>query len=241
MKLPSFIETSLAALTSRSISYFGRHRLALTPEDLCQLRISFSQFGEDLVIVEHLVNLRRPLRGIYVDAGCFDPVRFSNTRLLHLLGWKGVNVDASPAAVARFQAARPTDINILAALAGTVETNEFLQTASGASSRLAIGAVPLRAGTEIRERSVVTTRTLRSVLDECPLASEPVDLLDIDCEGIDFDVLKGFDPTVRRPVIICIEAHGDSERRTLVDYLTGHRYGLIADRGPSLLFRDSTI
>lgn len=241
MKLPDFLESALAGLASRGFSYFGKYRLELTPDDLRNLRISFSQFGEDLLIVEHLVNLRRPLRGIYVDAGCFDPVRFSNTRLLHLLGWKGVNVDASPAAVARFQVARPLDINILAALAGTVETNEFLQTASGASSRLAKGAVPLREGTEIRERSVVTTRTLRSVLDECLLSAEPVDLLDIDCEGIDFDVLKGFDLTARRPVIICIEAHGDAERRTLVDYLTGHHYGLIADRGPSLLFRDSTI
>ena len=240
MQETSLLERAIAAIAARGLSHFGRYRLDLSPADLRALKISFSQFGEDLVIAEHLLNLRRPKRGIYVDAGCFDPVKFSNTRLLHLLGWRGINIDACPEAIRRFEKERPGDINLCAALAGSEETNEFIETESGASSRLARGAAPLRQGAGIRGRTQVTTQTLRALIDASSLSDQAVDFLDIDCEGIDFEVLKGFDLTSRKPVLICIEAHGEEERNRLMSYLGGRGYRFLCDRGPSLLFREES-
>ncbi|GAB4165135.1 MAG: hypothetical protein Fur0032_01680 [Terrimicrobiaceae bacterium] len=231
---------SLAAMVcSRILSAGRRDRLSLTPEDLTALRLSFSQFGEDLIIAEHLVNLRRPSRGIYIDAGCFDPSRFSNTRLLSLMGWKGLNVDASEEVVERFRKARPSDETVCAALSDTAEANEFVQTPGGAGSRLARGAVPLPAHAAIRSRHSIVTRTLEDVVDHSRFASEPVDLLDIDCEGADLAVLRGFGLAKRRPVLICIEAHSDGEKTEIRSYLEGQSYTYLCRRGPSLLFRDT--
>ena len=53
------------------------------------IRHSFSQNGEDLVIHKILNNKKR---GLYVDIGTNDPVRFNNTKHFSLTGWKGINI-----------------------------------------------------------------------------------------------------------------------------------------------------
>lgn len=65
------------------------------------LAIHFSQFGEDIVITELL--LRRKPKGFYVDVGAHHPERFSNTRLLSLVGWTGVNIDAHKESIDLFK------------------------------------------------------------------------------------------------------------------------------------------
>jgi hypothetical protein len=55
-------------------------------------RLSFSQMGEDLRINDYLKYLS-PSDGIYISVGAFDPVRFSNTFLLHKRGFRGINID----------------------------------------------------------------------------------------------------------------------------------------------------
>lgn len=212
--------------------------LPLKPEDLQVMRVSFSQFGEDLVIAEHLLGLRRARKGIYVDAGCFDPFRYSNTRLLYLLGWRGINIDASPESIRRFAQHRPGDDNVCAALARDEQENEFLHTSSGAGSRLAVGANPLPATLSVSARVSVKTCSLSSVLSASPLGKEAVDFLDIDCEGADLAVLQGFPLAEKRPVIICIESHLPDEAAEVAEYLACRNYAEIARRGPSLVFRD---
>lgn len=233
-----FFDQAAAFAARAGFARFAKQPLALRAEDLRHARISFSQFAEDLVVVEHLSHLRRP-RGIYVDAGCFDPFRFSNTRLLHLRGWCGVNVDASPEAIRSFDRARPGDHNVCAALSDRTEAAEFLVTASGASSRLAAAGRPFRNPAVKTTSRTVTTETLSSILDASPFASNPVDFLDIDCEGADLKVLAGFGLERRRPAIICIEAHdGAGEERALEDFLGSFDYRQVSRCGLSLVFRD---
>lgn len=227
-----------AALLYRQVSARALH---LTPEDLLTMKVSFSQFGEDLIVSEYLLGLRRGTKGIYVDAGCFDPFRYSNTRLLNLLGWRGINIDASEESIRRFETHRPHDDNVCAALDGEERTNEFVQTAFGASSRLADGANPLPASLPVRARTTVRTRTLASVMAASPLGMERVDFLDIDCEGSDLAVLRGFPLGENRPVVICIESHLPEETREAEEYLAARDYEEICRRGPSLIFRDKHV
>ncbi|MFV0337556.1 MAG: hypothetical protein ACK5LK_04845, partial [Chthoniobacterales bacterium] len=170
-----------ARLCTGAMASFRKRRLEFSPEDLAALHISFSQYGEDLLIADHLLNRKDKPRGIYIDAGCFDPFRLSNTRLLNLLGWSGVNIDASEETIAAFKRHRPNDQNICMALAEHSEKNEFIQTPSGASSRLAQGAVELGENHPIRAKTTVQTHPLREVLDGLPCADSPIDLLDIEC------------------------------------------------------------
>lgn len=52
-----------------------------------------SQFGEDRYIVE---NLKIPEKGIFVDVGAGNPIRYSNTYHFEQKGWRGLCVDPDP-------------------------------------------------------------------------------------------------------------------------------------------------
>jgi hypothetical protein len=71
--------------------------------------ISFSQFGEDTLILEYLSGKRL---NSFVDICAYHPSRFSNTKLLSLLGWTGINVDPNPDSISLFEKAGPKDINL---------------------------------------------------------------------------------------------------------------------------------
>ena len=70
-----------------------------------------SQFGED----EKIIQLFKK-KGTYLDLGCFHPIRWNNTYLMHKLGWKGINIDLNPLSIKLFNVARPNDLNICAAI-----------------------------------------------------------------------------------------------------------------------------
>lgn len=55
-------------------------------------KISYSQFGEDLII-ENYLNSKNIKKGKYLDIGAFHPRWISNTHLLHKRGFKGYCVD----------------------------------------------------------------------------------------------------------------------------------------------------
>ena len=70
-------------------------------------RKSFSQEAEDLVAGKLLGNIKN---SIYVDVGCHDPRRFSNTHFFYLLGWSGLCIDPLPGTKNKFNTIRRRDI-----------------------------------------------------------------------------------------------------------------------------------
>src|SRR5581483_8094739 len=74
-----------------------------------QCQLVYSQEGEDLLLARLFDGQKK---GFYVDVGAHHPFRFSNTYLLYLNGWRGINIDAMPGSMAAFRKLRPRDINI---------------------------------------------------------------------------------------------------------------------------------
>src|SRR4051812_42721620 len=58
-----------------------------------EAKLSFAQEAEDLVLLRHL-ELPTNRVPFYVDVGAHDPKWISNTCLLYLSGWNGINIDA---------------------------------------------------------------------------------------------------------------------------------------------------
>ena len=172
-------------------------------------RLHYSQFGEDVIIESMLDGLgldRAP--GFYVDVGAFHPHYVSNTRLLHLRGWSGVNIDANPAAIALFREQRPRDRNIVAAISDVEEDVEFtvyrlaaLSTADPASK-----AAYVREGrADIVQTLALRTRTLRDVLAEAVPDGQHVDLMSVDVEGFDLRALRSNDWLRISPRLLLVE------------------------------------
>lgn len=213
----------------------------MVPDDLKQMRFSFSQFGEDLFLVHNLGITERKGSGFYVDVGCFDPVLLSNTRLLHMFGWHGANIDASPHAISRFNAARPNDLNILAAISSSKSELEYLEYECSQCNRLVpVGQdIANVLGEHPRRRTRVRSDSLDGILESKGLGQTPIDYLNVDCEGLDEEVIRGGPVAISRADVITIEAHTDDQQRSITDRLGSAGFRLMGRLGPTCIFRRS--
>mgnify|MGYP000274090164 CR=1 FL=1 len=170
--------------------------------------IYFSQACEDVLLWKLF---DRKQNGFYVDVGAHHPQRFSNTYLLHrFAGWSGINIDADPDAIARFETERPNDRNVLAAISDipNQELNITIYT-DGAVNTLdsSMRARRTRRKSVIKREEIVHTRTLASILDEHLPPGQDIDFFDIDIEGFDYKALVSNDWIKYRPRYVFVEMH----------------------------------
>ncbi|MEM8549678.1 MAG: FkbM family methyltransferase [Verrucomicrobiota bacterium] len=196
------------------------------------LRIYYSQFGED-VVVRELIGKKK--EGIYVDVGCYHPIKFSNTYWLYRRGWRGVNVDMEEHKIELFKVARSKDHNVLAAVS---DLSQKLYVKN--IKRNDLGA---HLESEGSESEAIVTRSLNEILSESPYAQRKIDLLSIDAESHDFNVLKSIDLSIYQPDYILIEAHGNDIRKFLDSeinrYLESYKYRLRSWVVSTMIFTNS--
>jgi FkbM family methyltransferase len=170
------------------------------------LRIHFSQFGEDCGVWAHLSPIQG---GFYVDVGCHHPFRYSNTHLLHRFrGWRGLNIDADPRAIELFNKARPNDKNINVGVGLSDCAKEFAVFKDGAVNTFD-EALRLQQSRTFELLSITTVRTLplATILDEHMPHGVVIDYLNIDCEGLDLEIVQSNDWSKYRPQLVTIEVH----------------------------------
>lgn len=202
--IASLLSTGIYLLHNRSTPAFSR-------EEIRYLKLSFSQFGEDIELVRWFDEHFQIQHGIYVDAGAYHPIHCSNTLLLHKKGWHGVNIDMNADKIARFNTLRPRDINVHAAVGNIPGTASSLR--SGVVEQMVMdpaGAIPVR--------------RLDDILAQTPFRQ--IDYLNIDCEGHDFDALQSIDLDLYQPKIITVEAWQPEDASRLSGYLAPKGYAL---------------
>lgn len=168
--------------------------------------IRFGQSGEDIILQRIF---KRKREGFYVDIGCFHPTRYSNTYILHeLLGWKGINIDASSKAIELFKEARPNDINIHTAIGeerGKQKLHLYSDPAVSTFSRDNMKKTKKKGLARVVGEEVVDVVPLSEILDVYLPKNTHIDILDIDIEGYDMQALKTNDWEKYRPSVILIE------------------------------------
>ena len=145
-------------------------------------------------------------KGCYVDVGAQHPVIDSVSKAFHERGWRGVHIEPVPEYARLLRQDRPDETVLEVALSdieGTLEFNVIPET--GLST--AVDAYARRHHTEQGldcRRIRVPVLTLKSALR--PLAGKDVHWLKIDVEGLEGQVLKGWDSQALRPWVMVIEA-----------------------------------
>ena len=163
-----------------------------------------SQFGEDKKIVKLF---HKDKKGIYLDLGCFHPIRQNNTYLLYRLGWAGINIDLNPLSIELFDLARPNDINICAAVSNkkSTETLYFdhsLSSVNTISKRHLIFLKRALGLNKLKKRKIRTT-TLTNILKKNKIRK--IDFMNIDIEDSELKVLKTINFNYFNIKVICIE------------------------------------
>ena len=173
---------------------------------MAQRAESFGQEGEDLILARLF---DRQEKGFYVDVGAHHPFRFSNTYLLYLRGWRGINIDAMPGAMDAFRKWRPEDINIECLVSTDPTPRQFFQYDEPALNTVSEEIVRQRQidAPQYRVTGSVTlpARPLADILDEHLPPGQAIDVLNVDVEGHDLDVLASNDWDRFRPRIIVAE------------------------------------
>lgn len=183
--------------------------------------------------------------GFYVDVGAHHPVRFSNTYLFYLRGWRGINIDATPGSMVAFRNVRPEDINVEVAVGENPGSLEFfifnepaLNTFDAALAKKREGIEPYRV-VEIRK---VEVRTLAQILDQYLPSNKSIDFLSVDAEGLDLSVLRSNDWQRFSPKYVLAEDFSgetieDALQSPIAGFLRSVGYVLFAKTAQTLIFK----
>jgi methyltransferase FkbM-like protein len=220
----------------------GRQSRRSLLQELRAMRVSYSQFGEDLVVLNHFSEFDNS-SGRFIDVGAFHPFKYSNTMLLSKLGWRGINIDCDQAKIRNFEELRPRDENVCAAVADAPRDMIWLEYPSGVTNRLAdseendllslCGETPSRI-------SPVKAMTLTRIIEQSAFRGQHLHYLNVDCEGQDLSVLKGLDFSRYQPDLITVEAFNKAARPELTAFLAAHGYELTDIVHLTLFFKKYT-
>ena len=167
----------------------------------------YSQNGEDFLISEIFKDLPH---GFFVEIGCIDGRRFSNTLSLEERGWRGVCIEAHRDYIELLKKNRPNSLVIHCAVGEKDEDNvTFYANVRGSFSTLDRSQEKrwrenYQAYFTGFEEQIVAKRTISSLLDEHGISS--VDFMSLDIEGYEIEALQGLDLARHRPRLLVIES-----------------------------------
>jgi FkbM family methyltransferase len=171
--------------------------------------LSFSQEGEDRILARIFEHKQK---GFYVDIGAHHPQRLSNTYSFYLRGWRGINVDAMPGSIDKFNAIRPEDINLEIPISSESETLTYysynepaLNTFSKERYESRFKASQFKGRYWVVKKLELDTMPLSEVLHRHLPPGQTIDFMTVDVEGLEHQVLLSNDWSKYRPEVVLVE------------------------------------
>ena len=179
---------------------------------------SFSQFAED-IFASKLMNFGE--NGFYVDVGAAYPILNSNTYRFYLKGWRGLTIEPNPDLVFQQRRVRPGDVCVPVGIAASEGTLTYYRFTPADYNTFDPELAEQLVARGIRSQSplVIPTRTLSSILDEY-VRDRAIDIMSIDCEGLDLEVVQSSDWKRFRPRLLMVEDHQPSLSAAINSRLT---------------------
>lgn len=197
---------------------------------------TYSAHKEDLIVRKFFKNKKN---GFFVDVGCHHPSRINNTFLLYHLGWRGVNIDMNKLSIDLFNVCRKEDTNLNYAVS---EKNNIINFYTNKDHSLTSSILKKSNFEKFKYKKTIESKTLTSILEKTKYRNKQIDFLNIDAEGVDFQVLKSLDFNIYKPKLICIEMwRTNPKKKSIKDnniykFLKNKNYKLIATAAANCLF-----
>jgi hypothetical protein len=174
-------------------------------------QVYFSQFGEDVVIREYMKLGFLPIKGRFIDIGCYHPIMWSNTFLLYMYGWRGINIDANENMIKMQNQIRNEDLNICTGIAAEEGEHTFYSIGLQAASTIVPEHMEkqLQRGAPLNSEKTISCRPIMSVLKEhiTEKDRESYSYVNIDLEGMDEIVVQQIDWEWLPVKLITVEIH----------------------------------
>lgn len=190
----------LTAIKLRLSNYLNKFFLTYKTE-------SYSQFGEDITLLNIFKHKLPKKNGIYLDVGCNHPIKYSNTFLLYLNGWRGVTIDLNKKFMRLHKKERKLDKQFIAPISDVKNMVRIFEHSNNLMTTINEEFyLKHKDGFEnANDGQLVETFTLNEILSKTDI--KHIDLLCIDVEGHDFNVLKSISLEKYKPQVIIIEMH----------------------------------
>ena len=197
---------------------------------------SWSQEGEDLILSRVFGSKRT---GFYVDVGAHHPFRFSNTYKFYKMGWRGINIDASPGSMETFKKHRKRDINLEIPVGLELKPLNFYifnEPALNSFDKI----ISLKRNNAQNDNKIIKTiplesRKLSDILEEYLPPGQEIDFLSVDAEGLDFEVLKSNDWHQFSPSIVLVEIL-PGKHSTIENFMLNQGYMFYAKSGNTVFY-----
>jgi len=195
---------------------------------------SYSQDGEDAVLSAFCSDVNS--KGFYVDIGALHPLRFSNTQLFYEKGWNGLNIDATPGSMEEFNKIRTRDINLEVGISHEdgVLTYYLFEEPALNSFNEEISKSRIELGWKLKNEIPVKTMTINKILESNLKPNQQIDFINIDIEGLDYQVIKSLDFEKYAPKFFLIEEL-DYVEKDFLDYGQSEIYKLLCSKGYKVL------
>lgn len=185
----------------------------------------YSQHGEDFVLDQLFVDKKK---GFFVEVGCIDGRRFSNTLSFEERGWKGLCVEAHSGYIDLLKRNRPNSI-ICHCAAGERDEDEVIFYANSRGSLSTLDRSKedhfrekyREYFTGFQEQRVRKTR-LDTLFHEHGIGE--IDILSMDIEGYEFEALKGINFQQFRPKVLVVESDSLAHERRIDSVLIPNGY-----------------
>ena len=206
-------------------------------------KLSYSQYGEDLIVRFALQNLRIQ-HPRYIDIGANMPYSGSNTAIFHLSGSRGINIEPDPFLFAAFPRSRKRDINLnLGVWDRSGEKDFYVMSFRDMSTFLKSEAEDRmrKFDAKILEVIKVKVSTLNEIFAEYA-SPNPPQFMSIDAEGADELILRAFDFGSWSPEVICCETLSFcsttkwEKNESLIRYMESRGYFVLADTWLNTIF-----
>ncbi len=199
-------------------------------------RVSYSQHGQDLLVRE-MFNTLGVEKPTYIDLGAHHPYEISNTAIFYAAGSRGINVEADPELMGAFRRMRSGDVNLCVGCGTEAGTLPYYVLYRGCDcngfDRKRIDAfIAAHPKYSVTRTKMIPMITLASIIEEHAGGKFP-DFLDMDIEGMDYDIVRSFDLSKNGPKIAIIEAANSKRIRNLMQE---YGYFIYCRLGQDLIF-----
>lgn len=185
----------------------------------------YSQNGEDFILDQMFPD---KTDGFFVEVGCIDGKRFSNTLHFEQKGWKGLCIEAHPDYIPLLIANRPNSIVCHCAV-GEKDQDDVIFYANNRGSLSTLDkSLEARWKKDYAayfhgfEEKHVPMKSLDTIFREYHMTH--IDILSIDIEGYEVNALKGLNFSLVRPQVIVVESDDRAHEKELDTILRSKGY-----------------
>ena len=231
-----FLKTKLTYKIYLYYNLYIRHKSYLK-------RTQYSQWGEDQFINQFF---KDKIDGIYLDIGCFHPVMYSNTCLLHRKGWRGINIDINPTSIDLFNILRPKDTNLCTTINEIKETFEIYYDDPFSP----VNTLDKQFYENLENKNnkntkklFVESKSMQEILNISKI-DKSIDFINLDVEGMDYKILKNINLNQLKPKLVSIETHNvdglkSKDCESIVKLMKENSFSIYKRVGPTTLFNFS--